>query len=211
MRGIRSKIIFKILKLLSDDMKPLYFEYLMAFGLYIDQARFLNLIQCWMERQWRASRLRSMPFSAMIDVTNVCNLRCPYCFTGQGKSDARTSNFIRLSEIQRLVEQTGKYLIAAHLYNWGEPFLHPEIPQIIRIFHDAKIFTKIATNLNIHKKQLLTESMDAGLDYLSLSIDGASQTIYSTYRRGGNLSLVLDNLRLILDYRKRTGRETPIV
>ena len=51
----------------------------------------------------------------------------------------------------------------------------------------------------------------AGLNFLFLSIDGASQDVYSRFRRGGDLALCLDNVRRLLAARERKGSNVPYI
>ncbi len=207
----REKAVWRLLALLPARLKPQLFEYLMAFGLYADGTKVLNLLHCELERRRLAVRRRSRPYGGFLDVTNRCNLRCPYCFTGHGLKDGREVRFVAPETVQRLVDEAGRYLIGINLFNWGEPFLHPEIAAIIRTFHEARIFTKIASNLNVRKPQVLEAAMRAGLDYLSVSLDGVTQEVYAKYRKGGDLKLVLDNLRFLVARRRQLGLRTPVI
>jgi MoaA/NifB/PqqE/SkfB family radical SAM enzyme len=49
----------------------------------------------------------------------------------------------------------------------------------------------------------------SGLDAIILSIDGATQETYQTYRRGGDLALVLDNVRRLVEAKRRFDLHTP--
>jgi hypothetical protein len=115
------------------------------------------------------------------------------------------------SYIEAFLRQMGKYLYTAYLYSWGEPLLHPEAGKIVHMFHSRKILTVISTNLNIKNNGLLEDICDAGLDYLDLSIDGATQEVYSQYRVGGDLDLVLKNIRHVVEYKRKLGLRTPVV
>lgn len=95
--------------------------------------------------------------------------------------------------------------------NWGEPFLGRQIDTIVQRLHDRGIFTTVSSNLSLECADKLKAVCDAGLDYLIVSIDGASQEVYSQYRRNGRLAMVLENVKRLLEYRAATGRVTPIV
>jgi radical SAM protein with 4Fe4S-binding SPASM domain len=115
------------------------------------------------------------------------------------------------AQLERFLEELGKYLYLAHLYSWGEPLLHPEVAKIIRLVRSHRVSTLISTNLNTRNRGLLKDICDAGLDYLTLSIDGSTQDVYSQYRVGGDLSLVLENIRYIVDYKRKNNLRTPVV
>jgi hypothetical protein len=77
--------------------------------------------------------------------------------------------------------------------------------------HSRNIYTSISSNFNTKKKELFEDLCDSGLDQLIASIDGGSQEVYSQYRQGGALDLVLENLRHVVAYKKRKNLRTPTV
>lgn len=137
-------------------------------------------------------------------------MRCYHCPTGKHLYGRNPGN-MDLSYVKEFMEKVGKYLYLAHLYSWGEPLLHPKVTEIIRMVNSYKLSTIISSNLNIKNKVLLEEVCNAGLDYLALSIDGSSQEVYSRYRIGGDLNLVLQNIRHITEYKKKNNLRTPVI
>lgn len=94
------------------------------------------------------------------------------------------------------------------LYNWGEPLLNPDLPEMIRFAKSFNIHVISSTNLNTLSPELAEELARSGLDELLLSIDGATQETYEKYRVGGNLQRVLDNLEVLQSANARSS--TPI-
>jgi organic radical activating enzyme len=178
---------------------------------YLTLRKLTNLLRCEAEKLRRVVRPASFPLTAVVDVNSRCNLQCPYCPTGARRDSGRTQSLIDPSIVQRLVDEIGQYLISAHLFNWGEPLLHPQIAAMVNMFHRGRIFTAISSNLNVGRKQVLEELCDAGLDHLAVSISGVSQEIYEQYHRTGKLALVLDNTRHIIEYKKRNHIRNPVV
>jgi MoaA/NifB/PqqE/SkfB family radical SAM enzyme len=178
---------------------------------YITPTKLLNLVRCEAEKLRRIARLRSFPYVAIIDVTNTCNLRCPYCPTGARRDSGRKKGMIEPETIKQLIDGVGKYIISANLFNWGEPLLHPQIAAIVRMLHEARIFTVISTNLNIAGSNLLNRLCGAGLDYLVVSVSGASQEVYQQYHRQGRLDLAIKNTRLIVENRRGKNGRRPVI
>jgi MoaA/NifB/PqqE/SkfB family radical SAM enzyme len=113
--------------------------------------------------------------------------------------------------VKTFLDRYGKYLIAADLFNWGESLLHPKIFDIVRLFHERHIFHQISSNLNIRNKSVLEKICDAGLDRLIVSISGTTQETYERYHRRGDISLVVENLKHLIEYRKRMHLFSPII
>jgi organic radical activating enzyme len=178
---------------------------------YLTFRKLANLVRCEAEKLRRVARPASFPLVAVIDVNSRCNLQCPYCPTGARRDSGRTQSLIDPSIVQRLVDELGQYLISAHLFNWGEPLLHPQIAEMVNMFHVRRIFTAISSNFNAGRKQVFENLCDAGLDHLAVSISGASQETYEKYHRTGKLAVVLDNTRHLVDYKKRKHLRNPVI
>lgn len=196
---------FKIKKIGSFGRKQI-----LAVRKYGSSEKLLNLLHCEMENRTRAVRTSAMPYTAIVDVTNICNLRCPGCPTGLGLK-GRQGTFLDLRHLRTFLDQTADALIIANLFNWGESSLHPEAADIVSSVHERGIFTSISSNLNIRDPQRLEDLCDAGLDHLLVSVDGATEASYSKYRRGGDFDLVLNNIRQLAAYKKRKRKTSPVI
>ncbi len=136
-------------------------KHLLAVREYWTWKKLLNLAMSAVEEKSLTERVRAMPYTATIDVTNACNLRCPGCPTGLGLS-GRAKSMMSLEMLQAFLDQTAEYLLVAHLYNWGEPLLHPRIADIVRLVHERRIFTSMSSHLSIDHPELLVQVCDAG-------------------------------------------------
>jgi MoaA/NifB/PqqE/SkfB family radical SAM enzyme len=178
---------------------------------YVTLAKAVNVIRCEAEKWLRVARSKAMPYVAVVDVANRCNLRCPYCPTGARRPSGRDKRMIEPLLVKKLLDELDRYLISVNLYNWGEPLLHPQISQMVKMIHERRVFTQISSNLSIANKELVAEVCRAGLDYLTVSVGGASQKVYESYHRGGTLETVLDNIRHVADYKRKNKSKTPVV
>ena len=171
--------------------------------------RLANLyLSRWEEARGR-DRLRSKPLRLTVEATNVCNLRCPACFTGMGER-GRGRSSMPLDLYRRLLDELGDTLFSVDFYNWGEPLLAKHIFTMVEEAHRHGLSTTISTNFSFpfdaaRAEQLVT----AGLDVLGVSIDGARQESYEGYRKRGNLEQVLANCRLVRDAKRRLGATSP--
>ena len=53
--------------------------------------------------------------------------------------------------------------------------------------------------------------MNSGLDYMTISIDGATQSVYEKFRKKGDLETVFKNIRNLIQTKNRMGKRTPMV
>lgn len=184
-------------------------KHFLAVKEYRSSKKIFNMLHCELEKRQHRQNLSSMPFTATIDITNICTLQCPGCPTGL-RLKGREKNYIDLQLIEKFLSETGDYLFLANLYNWGESLLHPSAAAIIELFHKRRIFTSISSHLNV-KFSALQEAFEAGLDHLIISADGFSESGYQKYRKGGNWGLLLENLEKINHYKRSSGKTKPVV
>lgn len=155
---------------------------------------------------------KARPYIYTVDTGNLCNLRCPLCPTGY-RGLHRPQALMTLSTFEEVLRKIRPFAIEVILHNWGEPFLNPDILQMVRATKEAGIGTTISSNLNLvnRGREFLQDVVDSGLEHLTVSLDGTTQEVYEQYRRGGEIEEVFDNLRFLLDYRRRTGLKTPVI
>jgi predicted transcriptional regulator len=109
-----------------------------------------------------------------------------------------------------LIDEIGDYLFHIELHNWGEPLLHKQTPEFIRYAKSKEIKVVVHTNLSINlSDEYIQDLVRSGLDQLVISADGASQETYEKYRRGGNISLVRNNMERIQAEKGALGFKTP--
>jgi MoaA/NifB/PqqE/SkfB family radical SAM enzyme len=165
----------------------------------------------FVERRLRRERLWSRPPYVSIDPGNICNLSCPECVTGAKQPDRMQPRVLRLNEFQMIVDRVERYVFTVSLYNWGEPFMVPDIFAMIRYARSKGLAVTVHSNMTWFNEAKARASVESGLTHVYCSIDGATQPVYSTYRRGGNLAVALRNVRMLLEARRAAGVGHPLV
>lgn len=169
-----------------------------------------NLALAKLQKWLRRDRLVSMPYRYFVDPLNVCNLRCPLCPTGRGEL-RRQKGRMKLEDFKRVVDQIAPYAYTLELYNWGEPFLHPQIFEMIRYASERKISVQLSSNLNYFSQEMAERAVASGLARILVSVDGATQETYEKYRRGGRLDVVIRNLGFLVEAKRQAGSSTPFI
>ena len=171
--------------------------------------KLLNFYTLKKEYRQKKLILNSYPYIAIIDPTNVCNLKCPLCPTGQGKQTKK--GYMKVDLFKKIITELSPYLFEVWLFNWGEPFLNPDIFELIKISNKSNISTTISTNLNYFPEGHEIKLVKSGLERLIVSFDGVSQESYSTYRKGGKVDQVIANVKRIVDAKRKTGNTLPFI
>jgi MoaA/NifB/PqqE/SkfB family radical SAM enzyme len=162
----------------------------------------------------RSTNLLSAPYGIMVDPMNACQLACPGCVHSARSKELKLFDWgpgvLSESTFADFMRRYGPYAIETDFYNYGEPLLNPSTPKLIRIAKTYLTRTALSTNMGV--KHFDPEAYVAsGLDYMTLSIDGATQSTYEKFRRKGDLEAVFRNIRSLMETRARMRKRTPLV
>ena len=151
------------------------------------------------------------PFMMMVEPTNLCNLRCPLCPSGNGQMK-RPRGTMELATFQRLIDQAGGHLLLLMLWNQGEPFINKHLLEMVRYARARRIPTMTSTNGHfIGTPAEAREVVESGLDEVIISFDGVDQETYSRYRVGGQIEKVFEGTRLLARAKAELGSDTPLI
>ncbi|HKX10703.1 MAG TPA: hypothetical protein VJN67_21055 [Stellaceae bacterium] len=153
------------------------------------------------------------PTAIRLEAASHCQLRCPSCPTTSGAiRPAIGSGFLRASDFERLLDRNPQ-VRAVELSNYGEIFLNPELPEILRIGHqrDIKLTAQNGVNLNAISEGVLEDLVRYRLHSLTCSIDGATSESYARYRVRGDLAKVLEHIRAINALKRRHRSPYPLL
>jgi radical SAM protein with 4Fe4S-binding SPASM domain len=159
------------------------------------------------------AKVGGYPTRLMIEPTNVCDLKCPYCPTGTGTMD-RANGFLTFDNFKRAVDDLMPYLTTVVTWNYGEPFLNKQINKMFRYAADLDLVTVCSTNGHpFHHRfpEGIQPLLDSGIDRLMISIDGATAATHEKYRIGSDLDAVVKGLRFFIEERNRQGLKKPHV
>jgi len=159
------------------------------------------------ERSEGLEVIQSFPLVAKIEVTTKCNLRCTMCSISYREGSGSHIDFHSFLKLKPIFP----YLISAYLYGVGEPLLHPRITDMFFLLADAGVRVGIITNGILISEDRVHEWLTGGLYKLSISMDGASKTVYERIRRQGSFDQLLDNLECFHSLRQAYHGPVPIL
>ena len=138
--------------------------------------------------------------SVYIDIVNRCNLRCPSCPVGNVGPQGDKIQYMSLDSFGKILDvvASGADIASVNLYNWSEPFLHPDLSEFIRFVNSKGWFCGVSSNFNIRRN--LEQVLDACPAALYVSVSGFSQEIYSTNHVLGNIEKVKKNIIYAANY-----------
>jgi radical SAM protein with 4Fe4S-binding SPASM domain len=146
------------------------------------------------------TEILGMPVSVSMELTNVCNLRCPECSSGSGKME-RERGYMDIDLFKKVIKELSPYLYNTNMYFQGEPMLHPLFFSFLA--NTVNTNTTVSTNGHFLSEENSEKIVRSGLNKLIISLDGIDQGTYSTYRINGNVSTVIDGIKNVTGARKR--------
>lgn len=164
----------------------------------------------WSGEQFRAAGFQ--PLSVDLEVASVCDLACPFCYR---QFIATPDKTMEPDLYFKLIDQCADLSVPSVKLNWrGEPLLHPRLPEFVRYAKRKGILEVIInTNATTLDERKGAELIDAGLDLLIYSFDGASKATYEKMRPGrfknNHFDKVYENIRGFANLRRSLGAIFP--
>jgi radical SAM protein with 4Fe4S-binding SPASM domain len=109
------------------------------------------------------------------------------------------------------IDQLSNDLLYLVFYFQGEPFLNSDFLTMVKYASSKGIYTATSTNAHYLTDTIARRTVESGLDRLIISIDGATQDVYSQYRRGGKLEKVIEGTKNIVAWKKKLKSRTPFI
>jgi len=145
----------------------------------------------------------SPPFSLHVGVTDICNLNCKMCFYANTYSEYSKLNnqgMMDLELFKKLIREVkGKPMI---ILTGGEPLLHPQIEEFVKEVKEQGMFCSMSTNSTLLKEKA-KKLVDAGLDFVILSLDGTEEINDSIRGVKGTFKNVIEGAKELSKYKNR--------
>ena len=144
------------------------------------------------------------------EISGLCNARCPWCVTGNKSLNqvSYPSRFINVNDFHNaIVTLLEGGLIypretMIRLDNWGEPMLHPELNEILKLL--SKNDVNFALSTNASKFVNLENDALGNLQEIRFSMPGFSQSSYDRIH-GFNFKSILKNIEMFCKNVRKEG------
>ncbi len=143
-----------------------------------------------------AVEIPSFPPIIHVELTNICNLKCPIC---PRTKMTREQGFISLELVDKIISETRGKAEFVTLHSWGESILHPEIDTIGRKFKEAGFKIQLSTNATFLTPERQSKLLKSGIDFLLFSIDATNAETYNRVRTGGDYNQTIVNVKTFLE------------
>lgn len=168
-------------------------------------------------RQWEDFPKRGFvsdyPLHVDAELASICNLRCPMCYTisadFRAKVNAKLMDWDLFTRIVDECAAGGVYSL--RLSFRGEAFLHPRIVDAVR-YAKARGIKEVSTLTNGLRldEAMFVELMEAGLDWITVSVDGVGE-VYEKIRAPAKFDRLVEKLANFKRIKEEAGRVKPVV
>jgi MoaA/NifB/PqqE/SkfB family radical SAM enzyme len=143
-----------------------------------------------------------------IEPTVACNLECITCFRNEWENPMGQMSDATLAAV---LEGLGGLDPVPGVYfgGIGEPLYHPQTPSWVARANALGARTEVITNGTTLTEDVSRDLIEAGLDLLWVSIDGASAETFADVRLGAKLPEVIENVRRFSELRPADHHPKP--
>lgn len=141
-------------------------------------------------------KLTDFPTHLDLELSSACNLHCPMCHTvyiedpsfKKFKEQRMHDSLMQFDLFKKAIDEASQYkqFFSVKLNFRGESTLHPQIVDFIKYAKEHGVFDIMLNSNGNHDVRLTEQMIDAGLTWLSISLDAINPKTYDKVRAGGD-------------------------
>ena len=105
-----------------------------------------------------------------IEITNICNLKCKFC-----PETTRTKQFMSVENFEEVIRKIAKFTKLVCLHVKGEPLLHSNLEELLKILEKYNLKTNITTNGTLLKDKLDIIKNSKSVRQINISLHSSTQ------------------------------------
>lgn len=158
---------------------------------YLKPANFTEL--------WKKAIENKVPLKVDIELTNMCNLKCKYCYVDFNKPiEIKNIDYKKTIELLDELREMGTLFITI---TGGEPTLHPQFKDILNHALKNKFYVRILTNgsaLSEDDIKGLNEISKNGLLSIDISMHSLKENVFDDFtQKQGTFKKVMKTIELL--------------
>jgi MoaA/NifB/PqqE/SkfB family radical SAM enzyme len=181
----------------SSRLRTIVVAGMKAYG-SLDRLKARNLE--WMRGNYKKGvvELTNFPKLIHVELSTHCNLRCRTCsITRPGRR--RVLGYLSMETLENL-RPALPFVSDCKLHGGGEPFMHPQIEQVLRVFRDEGVRLNTVTNAVLIRERL-ARLIGETFSTLTVSVDGADKETFEYVRLQAKWEKLLRGLDLLNEHR----------
>lgn len=178
-------------------------------GIKYKSHKLINSMRAMNDMLFRRGRVHASPVHIHLEINDICNLKCFMC-PREALPGAKDTGNMSMDVVKAL----GPYMSnATHvgLIGNGEPFIHPQIMDVVEFIVSKGATPSIINNGTLIKQHHIDGLVSMGPTLLFFSIDGGTKETFEKIRINAKFEKVVDNLMAVAEKKKSTGAPYPVL
>jgi MoaA/NifB/PqqE/SkfB family radical SAM enzyme len=151
-----------------------------------------------------------LPTELQVEITGACNLACEMCLVRYRPKLGRSKGAMSFATFKGIVDELPA-LERITLQGLGEPLLAPELFRMIEYAASRGVRMGFNTNGTFLTRERAERLVRAGLDWLHVSVDGATAETYERIRHGSSFARVRKNIIGLVETMRELEASRPTV
>jgi sulfatase maturation enzyme AslB (radical SAM superfamily) len=128
------------------------------------------------------------PRRLSVELANICNLHCSYCFRSDDNLYSSHAEFFPLELLRQIVTEAHTVANVTRInFTGGEPTLHPEFAETLRLIGDAGLTVSFVTNgWHFERVWPALQANRAAVSHVAFSLDGVTREDHDRWRGNGS-------------------------
>jgi MoaA/NifB/PqqE/SkfB family radical SAM enzyme len=151
------------------------------------------------------------PSSMVLEPTSICNYSCGGCHTGLRQLGRKGS--LDIGNFRQNILPVIHKIKQVRLYNYGEPFCHPQISEIIESLRaeGPSLVLHISSNGMLMNKKISEVLLEAQVNYLILSCHGGhtQEGMIKYSKSGPNIEVIRLNVEHLVRLKRSRNKKLP--
>jgi len=118
----------------------------------------------------------------------------------------RATGFMEMALYRRIVDELAALGPSElRLFHYGEPMLHPDLPDMLHYAHAQGLVARFQTNGLALTRERIQALLAAGMNYIGVSVNGLARKDYEAIRPGHSFDTLTQHLRLLREVIQVSG------
>ncbi|MBU1242799.1 radical SAM protein [Myxococcota bacterium] len=136
------------------------------------------------------------PYILELEITWACNLACPHCYVDAPRA---CPDELTLPEIRTVLAQARAAGMLELSLTGGEVCCRPDLMDVIAAGHEAGFPVRLVTNGTLVTQKIARAWKNAGIELVTVSLDGVDPAVHDTIRGPGSHAKTLAGIAALTE------------
>ncbi|HEY3581421.1 MAG TPA: radical SAM protein [Pyrinomonadaceae bacterium] len=128
------------------------------------------------------------PHRLSVELANICNLHCSYCFRSEDNLYSHHAEFFPLTLLRRVIDEAREAAQITHVnFTGGEPTLHPQFAEVLETVAASGLQASFVTNgWHFERTWPALLANRNAISHVAFSLDGTDRETHDRWRGNGS-------------------------